>query len=340
MPINKKFSGQATINHVCLVLDASSSMYYLRDTVIKVGDNLKDFLSKRSVETGQETRLTVIVFADKAECVISDMDVLRAPSLAEIYEPYGNTALVDASVLALDDMSQTFQKYGDHAFLMFVITDGEENASKALPTHLKTRIASLPDNWTLAAMVPNTQGKIYAKDCGFPPSNIEIWDASSKKGMEETGRRLEAATDSYFTARATGTRSMTNIFSTGVDAVNPQAVAAAGLVPLGFDKYTLVHVPEKSVIKDFVEAMGHKYVVGNAYYELVKREEIQTRKGIALLDKKDDRVYMGDQARDLLGLPNMNVRVSPDKNPLYRIFVQSTSTNRILPEHTKLLVLK
>jgi hypothetical protein len=39
----------------------------------------------------------------------------------------------------------------------------------------------------------------------------------------------------------------------------------------------------------------------------------------------------------MVGLPNYKVRVRPDFNPDYKVFVQSTSVNRKLVPGTKLL---
>jgi hypothetical protein len=50
-------------------------------------------------------------------------------------------------------------------------------------------------------------------------------------------------------------------------------------------------------------------------------------------------VYSGRDARQIVGLPDMNVRVSPSHNPDFDIFVQSTSLNRKLIAGTKYLYL-
>jgi hypothetical protein len=57
-------SGENYINHVALVLDASSSMSSHRSTVVKVADEQIKHLARRSTELDQETRVTVYAFAD------------------------------------------------------------------------------------------------------------------------------------------------------------------------------------------------------------------------------------------------------------------------------------
>lgn len=89
---------QNYINHVALVLDASSSMSRLSGKVIEVADQQIAYLARRSRELDQETRVTVYVFANKVECVIYDKDVLRMPSLKQLYRVGGMTALLAATL--------------------------------------------------------------------------------------------------------------------------------------------------------------------------------------------------------------------------------------------------
>lgn len=332
---------QNFINHVALVVDASTSMEDLSPAVIRVVDEQVKHLAQRSKELDQETRITLYVFADRAQCVVYDKDVLRMPSLAAHYKADGWTAMADATVLALDDLEATPEKYGKHSFLVFVITDGLENRSRpenkrALPG----RLAKLRSNWTVAALVPNALGRSEAIQFGFPPDNVAMWDATTTRGMEEAGARIRQATDSFMSARTTGVHGTRSLFSTGSDAVNTATVAAANLVALSPSRYKLVPVPRDSVIKDFVEACGYRYQIGKGYYQLSKTETIQATKEIAVVDIKTDQVYTGPDARRLIGLPAMNVRVKPDHNPQYKIYVQSTSVNRKLIAGTRILIMQ
>ena len=61
---------------------------------------------------------------------------------------------------------------------------------------------------------------------------------------------------------------------------------------------------------------------------------------IAVVESTTGAVHTGPSARDLLGLPAMDVRVKPDFNPLYDVFVQSTLNNRKLIRGTRLLLLQ
>lgn len=330
---------QNYVNHIALVLDASGSMNRRAHDLIKVADDQIAYLARRSKELDQETRVTVYTFNSRAKCVIYDKDVLRLPSIASLYTASGQTGLIDATILSQNDLAMTPEKYGDHAFLTFVLTDGEENASRALPGDLIRLLGSQPDHWTVAVLVPDMRGKMEAKKFGFPPDNIAIWDTTSDSGVAEAGETIRQATDAYMIARASGVRGTRTLFSTGTDAVNKQTVAALGLRPLDPSKFMLIPVPQDATIKDFVERTGRPYITGQAFYQLSKSESIQANKDIAVVENRTAKVYLGREARQMIGLPDIQVRIRPNWNPDYTIYVQSTSINRKLMAGTKLLLL-
>jgi hypothetical protein len=331
---------QSCINHIALVLDASSSMSMHTRELISVADAQVSYLALRSKELDQETRVTVYVFNESVECVVYDKDVLRLPSIKEYYRPSGMTALVDATLLALDDLALTPEKYGDHAFLLFVLTDGQENASRRADRYtVADRLNQLPDHWTPAALVPNARSKFEAKRFGFPADSIAVWDSSSAEGMREVGEKIRVATDSFMQARSMGVRGSRSVFATDAFAVNKQTIQAAALAPLPASSYVLVPVDRESAIKEFVERCGHRYLVGRAYYQLSKTETIQPQKAVAVVETSTGKVYSGAEARGLVGLPDMTVKVKPDYNHDFDIYVQSTSVNRKLVPGTKLLLL-
>ncbi|MER7895578.1 vWA domain-containing protein [Streptomyces sp. NPDC096046] len=341
---------QNYINHVALVLDASSSMSHLSRKVVEVADQQIAYLARRSRELDQETRVTVYAFADKVECVIYDKDVLRMPSLKQLYRTGGMTALLAAALKSQSELAQTAQLYGDHSFLTFVLTDGQENASHRCPDSptgdpcqlvqaVAQMIETQQDNWTLAVLVPDQMGKREAMQCGFPKDNIAIWDATSTQGLEEAGQVIRQATENFMMGRTQGIRGSRAVFSTGAEAVNEDTIRAAGLTPVDPSKYQLIPVARDAAIREWVTECGHTYQTGKAFYQLSKSEKIQAQKQIAVLEKKTDRVFTGPAARTLLGLPATEVRVKPDHNDHFTIFVQSTSVNRKLIPNTRLLLM-
>ena len=338
-------SKENIINHIALVLDASSSMTMGQhdQALVKVADNQIAYLAQRSKELDQETRITVYSFADDVKCLIYDKDVLRMPSIAQIYRAYGNTALIRAALLSIDDFKQVFTKYGDHSFLIYVLTDGAENASRIIPEVLEKTIKGLPENWTLATFVPDQQGSWEAKKFGFPAQNIAVWNTSSALGVEEVGKVMREATEQFMQGRANGVKGSKNLFTFDTSKVadlSAKTAAAKGLEKLHPGQYRLFPVASDSRIDEFVEATTKRpYKLGEAFYQLMKPEKIQSQKDIAIFNPKDHALYRGKNARTLLGLPDYEVKVNPAQMSGFEIYVQSTSVNRKLLANTKLLLL-
>lgn len=328
------------INHIALVLDASGSMAHLRDEVIKVADEQIKHLAQRSTELDQETRVTVYTFSGRGttRCLVYDKDVLRLPSLRGLYNTTGQTALIDATLKALDDLAKTPELYGDHAFLAYILTDGDENNSEHRSLTLKQRLEGLRENWTVAAFVPNVLGKRSAQQFGFPTANIAIWNIDSIDGVREVGAVIRRTTDAYMSHRATGLKGTRTLFDLAANI--PAAAVKQVLTPLNPGQYRVLAVTDKEAIAPFIERKTRRaYKAGEAFYELTKSELVQASKTIALMDKKTKYVYRGAHARALLNLPNAEVRVAPTKHPTFDIFIQSFSVNRNLMPDTRVLLI-
>jgi len=235
--------------------------------VIKVTDAQVKHLAQRSTDLDQETRVSFYTFASDVNCVVYDKDALRTPSIKNFYYPNGMTKLVDAVLKAIEDLEKTATIYGKHAFLIVVLTDGQENFSvKTNLPKLAPRLKNLPDNWTVAVMVPDVMGRRDALQLGFEPGNIAQWDASSDRGVEEAGEVIRQATNSYMNARTSGVSGTKSIFAGSPQDVNKDTITAAGLTPLPTDRYVLVPVHKKSVIREFVLECGYFFKVGTVFY--------------------------------------------------------------------------
>jgi hypothetical protein len=356
------------INHIALVLDASGSMGTLAPTVIKVADQIVEHLalqarSKDPELRNQETRVTVYTFNSTFECVVFDKDVLRLPSLKDHYNPGGQTALLDATDQAIDDLQKTAQIYGDHAFLIYVLTDGQENRSqrysashlswtslsvKAKPIgDFRLKLQQLPENWTMGCFVPDRDGKIMAEQFGFPTNNVAIW-STTDRGLEDAGEIIKQSVDAWTSNRAKGVRGSKNLFHMKVEKLDKNAVAKK-LDALKPGQFHLLKVDsateDKEWISTFVERKlrrndkKYSYKIGSAFYQIVKKEKIGADKEIALYQRKGHTVWHGDNARKLLGLPRGDVKVAPQDHPDFEIFVQSKSVNRHMVKDQQILVL-
>jgi len=331
------------INHIQFILDASGSMSdHMKRLIEVVDEQIRHFAARSSSgDLDQETRVSIWTFSDAFDikCIVWDKDVLRLPSIAKYYKIRGMTAFVDAALKSFSDVKTTSEIYGDHSFLFYFVTDGYENASRNSPEKLAQAIGSIPDNWTLAALVPGHKEMEAAKRLGFPAGNVKIWDSNTAEGLEEAAREIMRSADSYMNFRTTGMRSTTNLFDMSSAAVNKQTIQAAGLTPLDPSEYILMTVVFKEPFQkgdDWISAyttnvLGHQYVAGRGFYQLtLEPVKVQVQKDIAIVEKKSGKVFAGKNARALLGLPNMEVTLRAGQNPDYDIFIQSTSPNRKL----------
>jgi hypothetical protein len=361
--MDKRAQGQ--IIHVVKVFDLSSSMHEHVASLVKVADAQVAELAAASKVSDQETRVTVYTFSSaqfhgglEARCLVYEKDVLRVPSIAGMrLRASGNTALCGAMLKVISDLKLTPEQYGDHSFLLYLLTDGMENASlPASRSMLPKVIGELPDNWTLAAFVPDATAKHYLTRFGFAPGNISVWDPSKEGAVEEVGQLMATASSTYMAMRSSSPhkRSTQNLFEAKSPAAGDLKRTLTRMTP---GSYFFEHVDAADLekitnarIDEFMELKtGKPYIPGRTYYEMTQRVRIQPDKKIvvAIWSKEDNSedVFTGPEARAKLGLPDdgrTEVRVSPGKWNAkgYKVFVQSNSNNRKLVPGTRVLVVR
>lgn len=328
------------VNHFWLDLDASSSMKKYEDTVVQRVDSIVRTMAIKSTELEQETRITITTFGSgkwrrdpmsTRKVLVWEMDVLRMPSIEGLYKAYGWTAMIEAVCESIKEMETIPVIHGDHAFAGYLFSDGDENDSPDKYA-LKPIAAGLPDNWTLAALVPNDAGKKLAISFGFPEGNVQIWDATSVQGVVDVLKVIEDSTTNFMRARATGVRGTKSLFTLKTVSVSD---IQNKLKPVNVTHSVFTVLPHdvaddgKVEIRKFVvNRFGIPYKIGDWFYLLDKKETIQPSKQVVL--RANGKFWYGDMgvARGMLGLPDSNVNVLPGTYNGYEIFVQSTSINR------------
>lgn len=332
---------QNLINHVGICIDGSGSMQIHTNKVIDVVDGIIRKLAKDTQANKQETRISIWIFNSKVECLVFEMDVMRFDSLKSYYRPVGGTAFIDATVKTIDDLNLIPTMYGDHAFIAYTITDGEENDSRHYTaSDLTKKIAKLPPEWTFVAFVPDERGVAEAKRFGFPAGNISKWDTTTVNGVTDLGKVVTASLDNYMILRSKGVRGTTSLLEVSTTNLKTKDVKDL-LAELRPSDYRIYPVNRTSQIRPYVEAVtGDIYRLGASYYQLSKTETIQGGKQIIIKNRTTGKVYAGTPARNLLGIPNYDVKVRPADYGDWIIFVQSTSVNRNLIPGTEVLVIK
>ncbi len=325
------------VNHVYFVVDQSGSMTRHTSQVKNVCNAL--ISETGDLIPGVENRVSVYTFNDTCRRALTDGD----PRFAKFddYRPFGNTAIVDSLDMVYADIQALRQRCDnrDRTFLVYLVTDGEDNSSRITIDTLKSRFAPLSNIVTVAAFVPNLVGERYAKSLGISHGNIQIWDVN--RDFSEVKSTVTSSMREYATTRSAGQTTSSSLFRPNTAAV--QKAVDSGTVaeftqPLQFLDVSISGVE----IAPFIQSKIGNYVKGSAYYQLTKSEQLGPMKNLLIVHRISGKAYHGPNARAILGIPAGTVRISVDKTPgnVWDVFVQSTSLNRKLVGGTRVIVLK
>lgn len=326
------------VNHLIFLIDSSSSMHHLVATVKAVFDKtFSDFQAISEGKDKQQINLSLYKFGTDIERVMYNKNIKYANEEID-FRTNGMTKFRDCIVKAIDDHKHIKSTdTEDHSFLMYAITDGYDNMSHHTVASLYKEIAKLDDSWTIGALVPDISSMHECKKAGIPSGNIQIWDTKTKQGFEDVGSSIATSYASYSTQRSTGTRSTSSLFEVNTDKLTKKEISSELKEVSGM----LFNANEDVVIKDFVErCTGKAYVKGNSYYELTKSETIQSNKEIVIISNADGKRYSGQSARDLIGLPDYNVKVKAGQFGDWKVYIQSTSVNRKVKDGTSIFIIQ
>jgi hypothetical protein len=326
--------------YVGISRDHSGSMGSLRRPATKDYNDTVKSLQEAAGSTGIDTIVSVtscgIHSKVRREVVNSSVNALKPLTS---YTADGGTPLFDS----VGELIEIFEQVPDYlnkevTFLIIAITDGEENQSRTWGIRKlsdKIRQLQATDKWTFVFRVPRGYRR-NLESLGIPSGNIQEWD-QTERGFKESTVQTQAAITNYYKGVTRGVTSSKS-FYTDLSGVASNTVAAA-LTPI--TGLVSIHpVNRKSIIASFFPLItGQEYKRGTAFYELMKPEKaVQDYKIIVVQNKQTGEVFAGRAARQLLNLPEYGtISVRPKDHGQYRIYVQSTSTNRILPAGTSAL---
>lgn len=230
----------------------------------------------------------------------------------------------------------------DVAYLVMVTTDGEENSSlriRADALARKIRELQATDKWTFVFRVPKGYKSRIVAQLGLHDGNVMEWELSGVE-LQKSSVATVSATTQYFAGRSRGLTSSSN-FYTNLSDVSISTVKKELTDITSQVRVEPVWSEDNDIqIRDFCNNKFGEYQVGKAYYQLMKPEKIQSHKNIVIKHLKTGKYYGGPEARNLLGLPDYEVKVIPGDHHQYEIYVQSTSVNRKLKTKTKVLYWK
>lgn len=197
----KKTAAPPKTLNVAFVWDMSGSMAAIFDST-REGTNgyIMDLITeeKKLVKKhgeGTYTRLSLTAFDTVFEQWLVDEPIANVVvgSIIERYQPRGWTALYDAIANTITTLDSSSAGRKNEKFLVIVMTDGMENASKeyALEQGGKERLNKLvkayekKGNWTFVYLGANVDAPVEAAAIGIPVGNAAYYAASagSVKGM-------------------------------------------------------------------------------------------------------------------------------------------------------------
>ena len=321
--------------HVALVIDDSGSMHHLKDSVIKFINETIDTIRVNSRKYKQDTKLTLSQFNTQHRVLYTNQDINKV-KLFRDYHPGGGTALFNAVCETIKDFKS--RDNGKDSFLLYVCTDGEENSSTS-----ENKIAirklihdnQLTNRWTFVFHLPKGYANIFSSQFNISKDNIREWDAT-EEGLNQAKISTQSGFDQYYISRSLGLTS-TNTFFADLSKIQPTQVKQT-LDDLS-RQYSIYTVDKECDIRSFVEnKTGRPYVAGTTFYELTKPEKLQSYKEILVMPRGQKKLYGGDQARQLIKLPDEDVKLDIKNLSSWRLFLQSTSYTRKLVRGTLIAV--
>ncbi len=335
-------------NHIAYIIDASGSMSsYKGDVVSTMQKKISDLIELHKTHK-DNTTITFVSFNDKVTIheTMLNLDTMTDNSVINLfnkhlenYIPSGSTALVDAVISVLDRFEQSIDAHlPTTSFLLEVITDGYENASKQSRQVLRQKLteAIATDRVTIGFQVPIELVEETKNTLNLRDGEVIGWE-TSKKGFERSYRATASGMAGYYKARGAGASSVKGLYATNVATVKEVERNSTDIT----NQTTAAIISKEIPIKEWYETKYKtQYPIGHCFYQLTKRETIQRYKQILLRDKNTGEIYH-TESRTLLNIPSdKDIKVDPGNHRKYDIFIQSTSTNRKLVRGTTVIVWK
>ena len=190
-----------TKTKVALVIDRSGSMGSCRDAAFS-GINEQIETIRRNADKHGKTDVHYIQFDDEIEPLFRcDARNLRKLHY-EDYQPRGMTALYDAVWTAINEIDNG-KRDKDTAYLVVVISDGLENASRLISgQELARRIRRLEETgqWTFTYMMSNIDLSEFRETMGAHFGNSFQYD-STPTGTQRAYGLMADSTKNYFSMR-------------------------------------------------------------------------------------------------------------------------------------------
>lgn len=213
--IKKKVKTKNLKNRIAIVLDRSSSMECMRDQAINMFNEQVDAIIEENED--MDTKVSLVTFSsnvDGPEIWNEPVDKLRKLTRRS-YRPSGCTAMYDAVGTTVDKLRALPEAEDpDCSFLVVVISDGYENASREYTSEmLSSRVKKLQDkkNWTFTYLGAEQDLAEVAKATGIHQDNMIMY-AASAGGMRGASSASTNGMKGYLRSRTLGATATNDFF--------------------------------------------------------------------------------------------------------------------------------
>jgi len=193
---------QKPMTYIAIVLDSSASMHKIANEIIGGFNSQLELFKEKSKET--PVKLSVVTFDTNVRPVMWDKEPNSVLKLSEnTYVPTGMTALCDAVGDVISHYSTIAEDDKEAAFLIVIMSDGEENASQRYTTtRIKELITKYTDTtmWTFTYLGANQNMWEISETFGIAKGNTMAFSAT-KAGVNEAYTNQNSAFDGYLTSR-------------------------------------------------------------------------------------------------------------------------------------------
>lgn len=221
------FEGLKT--RIAILLDSSGSMASISREAVDMFNEQVRAIKKGAGEV--DTRVSLATFASNANPpVFFNTDV---SSLKELdynqYNPEGGTAMYDSIGAMIESLKALPEANEENtSFLVVIISDGQENASKKFNANQIAELVTGLQNtkrWTFSYLGANQDLTKVSAQLGFHMGNMRSFNASVP-GAYAASAVNTAATTGYMNARTKGVKGVTNFYDQNKDGNN-----STGIVP-------------------------------------------------------------------------------------------------------------
>ena len=334
--------------HVAFCIDESGSVSRIIKPLVEAYNQTVTDIRSSVLDEGQEASMTALAFGDRVLkhriLYVGQQVQTVKPLSSSDFNPSGLTPLFDSVYRAIKKLEELDDGKPGTSFVVSTVTDGEENQSidpgvPATVREIEKKTAT--DRWTFTFLVPNGREDIFSSRFNIPRGNVQGWDTKTARGTKEAFIVSSKAYGQFFkqkTAAGIGKKMSSRSFYADTSDLTVREARSALSEITNQVIFIIPHMDCK--IRDAIIGHGKDWIKGAAFYQLIKTEKkVQDYKLVALRVKTSNKVYCGQEARDMLGIGGVvgTVRLVPGDHGKFDVFIQSTSVNRKIPAGSEVM---